>query len=79
MHEWFYEARALPVFDGRIQYIGDAVNSVPFLIKRYTEKATKAWHRHERQKEWHTQKHHQTIHAATEEPTNSTKTLTAVI
>ena len=41
----------------------------------YTEKATKAWHRQERQKQRHNQNHHQTNQATSKQPTNSTTNL----
>ena len=36
-------------------------------------KATKAWHRHVRQNQWHTEMHQQTNHAATKHPTITLK------
>ena len=51
------------------------------LIGCYTEKATKAWHRQERQQYWHRQNHQQPNRASTKQPTKkkSSKTYTPVI
>ena len=45
----------------------------------YTEQATEARHRQERQQQWYKQNHQQPNHAATKQPTNKTKTYTPVI
>ena len=40
-----------------------------------TEKATKAWHSQERQKQWHKQNHQKTNQATTKRPMNITVNL----
>ena len=42
------------------------------ILTCYTEKATKAWRRQQRQKQWHNQNHQQTNQATTKQPTNNT-------